>query len=152
MRDFKFRAWNKKNKCWVDRVGATIAFPYAISPDKLFDPKLALFGFSNKEYNDIEWMQYTELKDKNGREIYELDILKEVKNNLTSFYLVKFGKYNNGEKYEDNISGNGWYTECIQVWNGKDTYFGIISGADDFSDAEVIGNLWEVPDLFKESQ
>lgn len=75
-------------------------------------------------------MQYTGLKDKNDKEIYEGDILKIHSDTV----IVKFGVFDNGEKYDDNESGCGFYLEK------KDKS---IRNLYPFLEYEVIGNIFE---------
>ena len=58
-REIKFRAWDKENK-------------------KMAQVSKIDFGPGGIKYlvDDSVLLEYTELKDKNGREIYESDILK----------------------------------------------------------------------------
>ena len=70
MREIKFRAWNYDNKIMI------------------LENELTWIEFNNPiiiQYNDWEWlnycrnyelMQYTWLKDKNWKEIYEWDVVK----------------------------------------------------------------------------
>lgn len=75
MRDIKFRAWHKQAKEMLfvgDKNGTTHPLDccaYAVSPNQ-------------GKY--IELMQYTGLKDKNGKEIFEGDVVKVWNGNKTT--------------------------------------------------------------------
>ena len=94
MRPIKFRAWDKINK-------------------KMF--RLSHNPISELSKASIPIMQFTGLKDKNGKEIYEGDIMK---NYDYHFFVVEWNKKN---ARWDNCFGR-----------------------------EVIGNIYENPELIKE--
>ena len=91
--------------------------------------------------------QYTGLKDKNGKEIYEGDIL-----DITYFLtqnkgIVKFGKYKQCDMSNDYECGNqGFYVDVTNDKHGSyrhDLYF--YAGK-----SEVIGSIFSNPELLQE--
>lgn len=154
MRDIKFRAWYAPKPCnewdaviaprmiYFDMAGYCDEYNHlsfdlseiSTNPD---GGDYCNLGANFKEFSPL--MQYTGLKDRNGKEIYEGDIVCHP--NPECRGAVKFGIYKGGsyDTYED---GNGFYVDRIDSHPEglhEDGYF------------VIIGNIYQNPELLKET-
>ncbi|WP_353462488.1 YopX family protein [Mammaliicoccus sciuri] len=123
MNRLRFRAWDKVNKEMIEDV-ASIHF----KTEMILTSKLCFYPFK-----DIELMQSTGLFDKNGKEIYEGDIVKHdpVPNPFISNAYFEIIQARSGEWRMDNYRGG----QVLAFSNHE---------------VEVIGNKFEHPHLLGE--
>ena len=137
-REIKFRVWNGMNMEYDVTVGKFGSF--FVNPEKGdgLDPKdsASLTPCNTKYPDDIPIMQFTGMKDKNGKEIYEGDIVKY--NHTTLEYEGEFELFI-GNVYFDNDNYYGWRIKSNR--DSSDSY--------GWEVIEVIGNTYENPDLLK---
>ena len=126
-REIKFRAWLKKEKKMVKvktlHLG-TRKIIYGYSENS------QCYGNKSCSFDDVRLMQYIGLKDKNGKEIFEGDIVK------TNIDLTGIVRFDIGYYFE-------WITNnLVSMWN-KDMKVWVEWGL------EIIGNIYENPELLE---
>jgi uncharacterized phage protein (TIGR01671 family) len=124
-REIKFRYWHKKEKRFVYLKAINF-----IDDMVTYDCQGECNYVDIAPFDDITPQQYTGLKDKNGDEIYEGDIVKAT-----------------SDQYEnENFVGKVIFDEgCFLTWINKNDIRGIW-GEDDI---EVVGNIFENSELLK---
>lgn len=125
MREIKFRAWDRFKQRWSN---------YKINDDTVYfmDKNTGVwYGSYNKRYKDFNLMQYTELKDMRGKEIYEGDILLDGNNKKPYKVIFENGSFR--AEFEGDFEEYSF--DLIDV---------IAQGC------EVVGNIYENPELIKE--
>ena len=135
MREIKFRAWLKEEKKMVNV--ETIDFTDKSIQYLEKNEFINAYLLRRMIFGDIELMQYTGLKDKNGKEIYEGDIIKykfPYDKRLKHISPVKFLKTEASFGIKDRY-GNEIPLYTISANN----YF------------EVIGNIYENKNLLEEN-
>jgi len=147
MGEIKFRVWDKKNRCffrptaYLDReenLLITINGEIVLDIIKRYDditifPNLARFELVDIS-NRFILLQYTGLKDTNGQEIYEGDIIEHWRNNdekMKEIFVV--------ENLQDFLKFVGVREiKYGEDWNNGKEY------------VKVLGNIYENPELLKE--
>ena len=145
MREIKFRTWVKNESKMISGYSATVIDVFTQS-----------FAYRSKE---VELMQYTGLKDKNGKEIFEGDVIRIVEDNRmggiylgTIRYLGNWGVYGfnmlDAKVIETRDFGEKTMGFLMKHFGNCFTLAEAFKHGDesDFK-VEVIGNIYENPEL-----
>ena len=73
MKEFKMKAWLKKENKMVSIIGIDLNYQYIRYSD---DGNLFKDDYKIAEFKDIELLQFTGAKSKAGQEVYEADVIK----------------------------------------------------------------------------
>ena len=119
MRPIKFRVWDKS----LEEMRYSINIPSDYTERNGNLDLINMFQTLNQRY---VFMQYTGLKDKNGKEIYEGDIVQ----NFREKFIVEY-----------------WSGQILVSWYLRSINSGDTSELDCFGEYEVIGNIYENPEL-----
>ena len=131
---FKCRAWhiNKQIMCEVIRIDFEQGI---ITLDLETDDDEYYWMETDWNFSDVEIMQYTGCRDKNGIEIYEGDVIKD---KYDKIWLVQWyvGAFVITNKIPDSDGQTSTYSHFSNLSNHH-FYF------------EVIGNMWNNPELLE---
>lgn len=132
MREVKFRAW-WKNKLRHNAIAG--------NGQCLFVPS-GVGEYTWINLAECKIMQFTGLKDKNGKEIYEGDILLSLVQSMRDNSITKVV----GEVYFDEKLGGYMFGNKHSTDKESDTVeFGVCMALSD--SVEIIGNIYENPEL-----
>jgi hypothetical protein len=124
MREIKVRAWHKpyKQMCQVEslRFDGNGVYRAVLIEESFYDRRIV-------EADEIVIEQYTGLKDKNGVNIYEGDILIDDTGEPVEYWVVKF-------------ADGGFVGECA----------GVAESLFELTNLEVVGNIHEDSELVEE--
>lgn len=124
MRELKVRAWYKpyKQMCQVEslRFDGNGVYRAVLIEESFYDRRIV-------EADEIVIEQFTGLKDKNGTDIYDGDILIDDTGEPVEYWVVKF-------------SDGGFVGECA----------GVAESLFELTNLEVVGNIHENSELLEE--
>ena len=127
MKEFKMKAWLKKENKMVAIIGIDLNYQYIRYTD---DGNLFKDDYKIADFKDIELLQFTGTKDKAGQELYEADVIK----------------FNDGI---DDIYGLISYDDEDAVYCVS--YENVIEHLSNMAgDFEIVGNIFENPDLHEQ--
>ena len=134
-REIKFRAYDKEDEemRYFDDENYLYHYPFILRLEQVFKKDSNYDDYEDFEYKDvtdkIELMQYTGLHDKNGKEIYEGDIVRIiVNNNIEKICRVEFKNGIFGVMFSKNKELTAFPHFCNTTF-------------------EVIGNEYDNPEL-----
>lgn len=139
MREIKFRAWSNRDKCWCGAFSVHKSGLFTeITGARLKNGVCVAYAdwIDLAAQDEITLMQYTGLKDKNGKEIYEGDVVQEdIRRDKRSKPIMRWSVVVYSEK-------GMFIVECLpkslRQWN--ELY-------KENDEVEVIGNIYENPEL-----
>ena len=150
----KFKAWHKAEKkmCEVSLInfdkGAFLIGVEKAKDTYSNDGKTIIHAPENGrfcEWDEIELIQFTGLLDKNGVEIYEGDVL----NCKTTFENNMADRRFQAATQREVSFKDGCFIDDVTDINLFDSIMNITYNPSGWTDFEVIGNIYENPELLK---
>lgn len=156
MRQIKFRAWSKEHKRMFSNdlleqsLGGLLKIAKKFVPNKTHGKEGLYLPLKDE---DLILMQFTGLLDKNGNEIYEGDIVSipldgdetrvfEVAIETVVREVVSHPSF-------DSATARVAITGVVFKWKGYELFPCVNKGVHDNEKMEVIGNIYQNPDLLQ---
>jgi uncharacterized phage protein (TIGR01671 family) len=131
-REIKFRAWNSVTRSFMNPSNLVLRLD-----GHLFDREL------DEELHHVELMQFTSLKDKNGKDIYSDNIISDGKYRCRVYAM--YGGF--------AIKAPSWSKDMSDMGQGDDLVMQPLADAQTASyvsqSMEIIGSIHENPELLK---
>lgn len=129
MRQIKFRVWDKsENTFWNDPLKD-------MGENEYYNDEVSMWSVAYEaekgDDSTFEWQQYTGLKDKNGKEIYEGDIVTI----HDRYYVIRYGEYD----IENYYIVEGFFPDPFE--------FDYLTLKNIHEISEVVGNIYENSEL-----
>lgn len=131
-RSIKFRAWDKKANRWIRADESGLLF---LNFETAHTGAFYIHDESGTGYDDYNISQFTGLHDREGREIYEGDIVE-------SHLIIRRFSDDPGAKVI-------WESEHAAFKLNEKAYLVLMSEDRARKHYEVIGNIWENPELLE---
>jgi len=138
MREIKFRAWEKNLK--------EIIPVHEIN----FENRMINTNSAWRFFNEIELMQYTGLKDKNGKEIYEGDIVS-----AESYGSAMARHHGRDVISKQKLYGIRFERGSFRLYDLKENHWVAIIDhhvMSKVSELNIVGNIFENPELLEGAQ
>lgn len=141
----EFRAWDKERNEIVDVMSIDFSnkkVGVCNIPKRMFDGRLHTIYSIEKNWDEIELMQSTGLKDSKGLEIFEGDIIKHT-DKLLNITTINKVYWKGGSLIFDVVIDEGLAHDIslYKITKNND------QGYDD--ELEVLGNIYESPELLE---
>ena len=127
MREIKFRVWDESKKVMLSQVGSWYF------NDEYNEIAFHMNDVTFSDHKYLKLMQYTGLKDRNGKEIYEGDVIEEYDDGLYHWVVKWDNECACFYLHEQNIGEKFYLDDLVSV----------------VDKGKVIGNIHEHPHLLK---
>ena len=129
MKETKFKAWDKENKKMVSVISLHDKHYLSFC---VYSTSQSSDGITELDYDKCELMQFTGLKDRNGKEIFEGDVLQINPKGLKYFIVQSF------------------ILDTYTLW--KMIAERLNNPMKKYTKIEVIGNIYENPELLEDKK
>lgn len=139
MREIEYRAWLKDEQKMVNVASIDFRIEEIAYVEQRTIDNIQHAWYEYRDFNEIELLEYTGFKDKNGKKIFDGDIVKTNGYIYKVIYWKEEAKYHlTSDYYDSDCSFGDVYDVFIKSNNGE------------YKDLEIIGNIYENMEVLNE--